>query len=133
MNFKIRVLFFLMLIFNINLLIAGCGGCQINNNSDIETSSSIFIESIPANRKIDGFVIASCNKCNLGKYGNRKCSMGIKINQLVYEVKGYDHDHGKAHNDDGICNALRIAHVSGKIKGYTFVPDSFQLMDRPVN
>ena len=62
MNFKIRVLFFLILIFNINLLIAGCGGCQINNNSDIETSSSIYIESIPANGKIDGFDIVNNGK-----------------------------------------------------------------------
>ncbi len=116
-----------------SILYAGCGGCQVNNNVKPKQESSAFITNVPYDGQIDGFVVASCNKCNLGKYGNRKCSMGIKINQLVYEVKGYEHDHGKAHNDDGICNALRIAHVSGKIKGYSFVPDSFQLMDRPVN
>ena len=88
MNFKIRLLFLLMLIFNISLLTAGCGGCHINNDSDIETSSSIFIESIPANGKIDGFVIASCNKCNFGKISDKKCSMGIKVNDQVFSVYG---------------------------------------------
>ena len=131
MNFKIRVLFFLMLIFNINLLIAGCGGCQINNNSDIETSSSIFIESISANGKIDGFVIASCNKCNLGKISDRKCSMGIKIDDKVYSVYGFKDDHKAAHESNGICNALRVAHVSGKISYQTFYPDTFTLIDKP--
>ena len=131
MNFKKRVLFFLMLIFNINLLIAGCGGCQINNNSDIETSSSIFIESIPANGKIDGFVVASCNKCNLGKISDRKCSMGIKVDNQVYSVYGYNESHEAAHKSDGICNALRIAHVKGKISYKTFYPDTFNLMIKP--
>ena len=113
------------------MLHAGCGGCQVNNNVKPKEESSALVTSIPYSGKIDGFVIASCNKCNFEQYGQRKCSMGIKINQMVYEVKNYDHDHSKAHNHDGICNAFRIAHVSGRIRGYDFIADTFELINRP--
>ena len=128
-NLKYLILSFIFI--NSTILYAGCGGCQVNNNVKPEEESSAFVTTIPYSGKIDGFVIASCNKCNFGQYGQRKCSMGIKVNQMVYEVKNYNHDHSKAHNHDGICNALRIAHVSGKIQGYDFVADTFELIDRP--
>ena len=115
----------------VNILYAGCGACQINNKVNPTEESSAFITESTYNGKINGFVVASCNKCNLGKSGNKKCSMGIKLNNKAYEVIGYEHSHDNAHNHDGICNALRIAHVSGKIKGNKFVADSFQLIDKP--
>ena len=130
-NLKYFILSFIILISSA-LLHAGCGGCQVNNNVKSKEESSAFITTVPYSGKIDGFVIASCNKCNFGQYGQKKCSLGIKINQMVYEVKNYDHDQTEAHNHDGICNALRIAHVSGKIQEYDFIADSFELIDRPV-
>ena len=114
-----------------SILNAGCGGCQINNEANPKNESSAFVTTVPYGGKIDGFVVASCNKCNLGKYGEKKCSMGIKLNGIVYNVKNYSHDHSKAHNHDGICNAIRIAHVTGSIQGYDFYADNFQLIDRP--
>ena len=121
-----KVLFLSFFIFLSNLLMAGCGGCQPQIETDKNSKSSSFISSVPINGKLEGFVVASCNKCNLGKKTDKKCSMGIKVNQMVYEVKNYNHDHSEAHNHDGICNALRIAHVSGKIQGYDFIADTFE-------
>ena len=117
--------------FIINIVYSGCGGCQINNKVKPTFESSAFVNQKPKSGKIDGFVVASCNKCNFGNFKNKKCSMAISIDKNVYEVKGHTHDHRKAHNDDGICNALRIAHVSGNIKGNNFIAERFTLMDRP--
>ena len=121
----------LFLMSNTSILIAGCGGCQINNTQTEKETSSTFIDNLPSNNKIDGFVIASCNKCNLGKINDRKCSMGIKIDNKVYSVYGYKEDHKSAHESDGICNALRVAYVSGKVSYNTFYPDTFKLVNKP--
>ena len=129
----VKILQTLILLLSFNILNAGCGACQINNKVKPSEESSAFITESSYNGQINGFVIASCNKCNLGKSGNKKCSMGIKLNNKAYDVKGYEHSHDNAHNHDGICNALRIAHVSGKIKGNRFIADSFQLIDSPNN
>ena len=121
----------LFLMTNTTLLLAGCGGCQINNTMTKKETNSTFINTLPSNNKINGFVIASCNKCNLGKINEKKCSMGIKIDDKVYSVYGFKDDHKAAHESDGICNALRIAHVSGKVSYQTFYPDTFTLLDKP--
>ncbi len=121
----------LFLMSNTSMLMAGCGGCQVNNTPSKQKANSTFIDELPSNNKIDGFVVASCNKCNLGKINDRKCSMGIKIDNKIYSVYGYKDDHKAAHESDGICNALRVAHVSGKVSYNTFYPDSFKLIDIP--
>ena len=130
MKIKYIIKYFLLL-FIINIAYSGCGGCQINNKVKPTFKSSAFINQKSKSGKIDGFVIASCNKCNLGNFNNEKCGMAIAIDKNIYEVKGYSHDHRKAHYKDGICNTLRIAHVSGNIKGDNFIAESFILMDRP--
>ena len=73
MKMKLNIYILLLFIVISNLLIAGCGGCQINNDLSEKTSSSTFIDTVPNDGKIDGFVIASCNKCNLGNISDRKC------------------------------------------------------------
>ena len=128
---KINLIQYFLLLIIINIAYGGCGGCQINNKVKPSVETSAFINEKPKSTKIDGFVIASCSRCNLGNSKNKKCSMAIKIDKNVYEVKGHSHDHRKAHNHDGICNALRIAHVSGNINGNNFIAQSFSLMDRP--
>ena len=57
--------------------------------------------------------------------------MGIKVDDKVYSVYGYSDSHEAAHKSDGICNALRIAYVKGKISYKTFYPDTFNLMVKP--
>ena len=86
---------------------------------------------MPSNGEIQGFVIASCNKCNLGKSTDKKCSMGIRVNDKVYVVEGDSHNKKESHKQDGICNALRVAYVSGKIKGNKFQANDFALINSP--
>lgn len=131
MKMKLNMYILLLFIVISNLLIAGCGGCQINNDLSEKTSSSTFIDTVPNDGKIDGFVIASCNKCNLGNISDRKCSMGIKVNNEIFSVYGYSQNHDAAHKIDGICNALRVAYVSGKISYKTLYPDTFELINKP--
>jgi len=115
----------------INFVFSGCGSCNINNKVEANTKSSAFIEYVPSDGFIEGFVIASCNKCNLGQKKDRRCSMGIEINEKVYSVKGHHDDHSSAHDSDGICNAIRVAYVSGNIKKDKFHSDYFSLMRSP--
>ena len=115
-----------------NFILAGCGGCQINNKVEKNEKTSAFINKVPyGNSIVEGFVVASCNKCNFGKMRDKKCSMGIKIDKNVYNVVGHDGNHDDAHNNDGICNALRVAYVSGNIKKNTFYADNFELIYSP--
>jgi len=59
---------------------------------------------------------------------NRKCSLAIQINETAFNVKGSKiDDHGDSHANDGFCNAVRVAKVSGKIDKSTFIADSFEL------
>ena len=124
---KIAVIYFILM----NIMYAKCGGCEINNKVDLHKKSSSFINDVPSNNQIEGFVIASCNKCNLGQNKDRRCSMGITISDKVYAVKGHQDDHSSAHDTDGICNSLRIAYVSGKIKRDIFYADYFSLIKSP--
>ena len=115
----------------LSFLSAGCGGCQIKNDIDVTKKSSAFITSLPYNKKVEGFVMASCNKCNLSKSKDKKCSMGIKIGDKVYSLKNDKHDHNAAHNSDGICNAMRIAYVEGVVKSNEIDAKYFQLIESP--
>ena len=121
-NLKYLILSFIFI--NSAILYAGCGGCQVNNNIKSEEESSAFVTTIPYSGKIDGFVIASCNKCNLGQYGQRKCSMGIKVNQYIYEVKNYDHDKAKPINKMDL-QCTKDSSCIWKIHGYDFIADTF--------
>ena len=109
----------------------GCGGCQIKNNIDTTKKLSNFITKVPLNNKLEGFVISSCNKCNLGIKEDKKCSVGILIDGKVFDVKGYEENHQKSHEVDGICNAFRIAHVNGNLYNKTLYADSFKLITAP--
>ena len=110
---------------------AGCGACQIKNNTDKTKKLSNFVNEVPKNGKIEGFVISSCNKCNLKKNGDKNCSIGILINEKPYSVKGYQESHEDSHNIDGICNAFRIAYVIGNLYKNTFYAENFTMINAP--
>lgn len=116
---------------NISILNAGCGGCQIKNNPEPNSKTSALITSIPSNNKIEGFVLTSCNKCNLGKKQDNKCSAGIEINNKIYRLKNYEHDHNEAHNYDGICNSIRIGYIKGRVTNSEVNADYFTLIKAP--
>ena len=116
---------------NFCILNAGCGGCQIKNNSKNDFKTSAVITSVPSNNKIEGFVLASCNKCNLGKKQDIKCSLGIEISDKIYAINNYEHDHKEAHNYDGICNSIRVAYIEGRVVNSVINADYFKLIKAP--
>tara|TARA_B100002052_G_scaffold228763_1_gene211322 strand:+ start:166 stop:558 length:393 start_codon:yes stop_codon:yes gene_type:complete len=127
-----KTLLTIILFCSSNVLFAGCGGCEIKNQLIEGKKSSSFISNVPSNGKIEGFVIASCNKCNLGKKNDKKCSMGIQVGEKTLRLKNDSHDHHAAHDADGICNSLRIAYVEGSITTNYFDALLFKLIDSPI-
>ena len=84
--------------------------------------------SIPQNGEINGLVITSCGKCNLGTR-DKGCSLSVKIGKKIYPVEGTGiHDHGDAHGSEGFCSAVRVAWASGNMKKGVFNADSFVLV-----
>ena len=120
------ILFFA--VFSYNQLNAGCGSCAADKNR----TSKAFIEMVPSNGKVDGKTFASCGMCNFDYKGIRGCSLTIKIGETVYPVQGNTlHEHGDPHSEEGMCNVIRVAYVSGKIKEDKFYSDSFALIESP--
>ena len=115
-----------------SLLLAGCGGCQAQTMTDTNAKSSSFVTNIPFNGNLEGFVIASCNKCNLGKKDDKKCSMGIKVGDKVLRINDKNHDHKSAHTHDGICNSLRVAYVEGQVMMNYLDVQRFDLLEAPI-
>ncbi|OUT40131.1 MAG: hypothetical protein CBB66_02940 [bacterium TMED6] len=133
MKYKINIILIIPFLVLINSVYAGCGGCQIKNPSIEGKKNNNFVQTIPSTGEIEGFVIASCAKCNLGKINNKKCSMNIKIGDSIYNIYNQPVNHKDAHKVDGICNALRIAYVTGKISYDTFYADNFALIENPLD
>ena len=115
-----------------NLVLAGCGKCQINNKKDATKKTSALVTAVPESGAIEGFVISSCGKCNFDYKKRRGCSLTIKIEDTIYPVEGTKiHDYGDPHSGDGFCNSVRVAYVSGEIKKNVFHADSFTLIESP--
>jgi|TARA_B100000959_G_C14992043_1_gene628424 hypothetical protein len=119
---------YILLILTVSLgtIHAGCGSCNISKKK-AERPIGEFVTDINDDGKVKGLVLASCGMCNFGMR-NRKCSLAIQINETAFNVKGSKiDDHGDSHANDGFCNAVRVAKVSGKIDKSTFIADSFEL------
>lgn len=66
----------------------------------------------------DKTVEASCAQCKFKIKEPQGCDLAIRLNGKVYFVDGTNLDaHGDAHEEDGFCNAIRQAEVTGTIKG----------------
>ena len=115
-----------------SLLMAGCGACQAQTLAKSNTKSSSFVTNVPFNGNLEGFVVASCNKCNLGKKGDKKCSLGIKVGDKVLRIEDKHHDHKSAHAPDGMCNSLRVAYVEGQVMMNYLDAKRFELLEAPV-
>lgn len=73
-------------------------------------------------------VEASCAQCQFQVKEPRGCDLSIRINGKVYFVDGTNLDaHGDAHEEDGFCNAIRRATVTGKITGNRIRVTKFEL------
>ena len=129
---KKNISLLLTIIFILSPIFASCGSCQVQDKAPISKKSSEFITTVPESGNIEGFVISSCGMCNFGYKKIRGCSLTIKIGDIVYPVEGTSiHNHGNPHSEEGFCSAIRIAHVSGKIKNDKFHSDSFILIESP--
>jgi len=74
-------------------------------------------------------VEASCGECQFGMKG-KSCDLAVRIDGKSYFVDGTTiHDHGDAHADNGFCNAVRKASVTGTIEKDRFKATSFTLID----
>ena len=125
------LLFSLALILVSNFVFASCGSCQVQAKSTIKKTSSL-VTTIPESGDIEGFAIASCGMCNFAYKGSKGCSLTIKIGDTVYPVEGNSiHEHGDPHSEEGMCSAIRVAYVSGKVKKNKFYSESFSLIESP--
>ena len=132
LNKKNILLTLLVVIFHSNLVFASCGSCQVQTNTVIIKKSNSLVTTIPESGNIEGFAIASCGMCNFGYKGVKGCSLTIKIGDTVYPVEGTNiHKHGDPHSEEGMCSAIRIAYISGKVKKNKFYSDSFTLIESP--
>ena len=80
------------------------------------------------NKKIT--VEASCGQCQF-KLKGKGCTLAVRINNHSYFVDNANIDQfGDAHANDGFCNAIRKANVTGKIVNDKFIVASFELIDK---
>ena len=76
-----------------------------------------LITAVPDDGNIEGLVITSCGQCKLGYKGKPGCSLTIKIDEVIYLVKGTGlHEHGDAHGSEGFCSAIGLPRQKGKLK-----------------
>jgi len=75
-------------------------------------------------------VEAGCGQCLLGLKGEKKgCDLAVRIDGKSYFVDGFKmDDFGDAHANDGMCNAVRQAKVTGEIANGRLVASSFTLL-----
>ena len=119
-------------IFMIGHLYGSCGKCQVDRTPPPPKKSSALVTNVPESGDVEGLVVASCGLCNFGIINKRGCNLTIKIGDTTYSVEGTDiHSHGDSHSKEGLCGAVRVAYVSGKIKKDKFHSDSFVLVESP--
>jgi hypothetical protein len=75
-------------------------------------------------------VDASCGQCKFGMAG-KGCALAV-IDGKPYFVDGTALDqHGDAHAEDGFCNAVRKAEVTGEVVDNRFKAKTFALLPEP--
>ena len=135
LNIKDIVLSLMFLALMTNPIFSACGSCPGDTDDStvvVSKKSNSLVTTISTSGEIEGFVIASCGMCNFDYKEIRGCSLTIKIGDTVYPVEGTNiHKHGDPHSEEGMCSAIRVAHVSGKIKKGVFYSDSFKLIESP--
>jgi hypothetical protein len=73
-------------------------------------------------------VEAGCGEC-MFHMKSKGCSLAVKIDGKSYFVDGTSLDDlGDAHGDDGMCNVVRKAEVTGSVVNDRFVSTSFKLL-----
>ena len=86
-------------------------------------------QSVTTEQQYQELVVeAACGQCQFGLPG-KGCDLAVRIDGKTYYVDGTGiDDHGDAHSEDGFCNAVRRAHVQGRVENGRFVAISFELL-----
>ncbi|MFG4002620.1 DUF6370 family protein [Flavobacterium aquidurense] len=73
-------------------------------------------------------VETACGECQFGMKG-KSCDLAVRIDGKPYFVDGTTIDeHDDAHAEDGFCNKIRKATVTGKVENGRFKATSFTLI-----
>ncbi len=73
-------------------------------------------------------VEAACGQCKLSLPG-KSCDLAVRIDGKAMFVDGTHIDaHGDAHDETGLCNAIRKAEVQGTVVKDRFVVTYFRLL-----
>lgn len=101
------------------LLLGGCQQTIEDSEPSSETQTSLALT--------EQLVEASCGQCQFGMDGSG-CDLAIRVDGKHYPVEGTGiDDHGDAHGDDGLCNCIRKATVSGEVVEGRFIATKFEL------
>lgn len=109
--------------------LVGCGPrLESTSGTENDTNNSAKNQHVATIQIMNQTVEASCGECQFGMEGSG-CDLAVRIEGKAYYVDGAMlDDHGDAHGDDGMCNCIRQAKVSGELKGGRFVSTSFEVM-----
>lgn len=78
---------------------------------------------------VDRTVEVACGECQFKLPGNG-CDLAIRLDSKAYFVDGSTiDDHGDAHAEDGLCNAIRKANVTGTIRNGRFQASKIELVN----
>ena len=90
---------------------------------------SLLTQALQAQKKIKQKIVeASCAQCKFQVKEPQGCDLAIRVKGKIYFVEGTNLDaHGDAHEEDGFCNAIRQAKVTGTIKGNRIQVSQFNL------
>ena len=103
------------------VLIASFLGCRGSADTGSEGSASLAL----TNQVVE----ISCGQCQFEMEGSG-CDLAIRHEGQCYFVAGSNiDDHGDAHAEDGLCNCVRSAKVTGKVVEDKFVADQIDLIN----
>ena len=117
-------------LFSINLVFAGCGSCKVSKNKAATPDEKNFVTTIAEDGAVSGLVQASCGMCNFSMKSQKECNLAIQIGEKSYLVQGTKMaELGDPHAKDGMCNAVRVANVTGNVNNDVFLADSFEFQN----
>ncbi len=100
------------------LAVAVLGGCK--------PSAPVAISEV---KLVDRTVELACGECQFKMPGNG-CDLAIRFDGKAYFVDGSSiDDHGDAHAEDGLCNAILKAKVTGTVRDGRFESRKIELVN----
>ncbi len=103
------------------LLLSGCE----TDSTDAGGAAAVESQTVAM---VDQVVEASCGQCQFGMEGSG-CDLAVRIDGKSYYVDGSSiDDHGDAHGEDGMCNCVRQATVTGEVKNGRFVATTIKVL-----